>query len=101
MLKVMFVLTVLSSHADTAPVVVSQHSTFAGCQKAFRDLNAQLGQNTTAQGYKSTALRTHSYTETEVLVAGRRQPNGEADPALCDPWRPYLSPGSPEWLVLG
>jgi hypothetical protein len=71
MLKVMFVLTVLSSHADTAPVVVSQHSTFDGCQKAFRDLNAQLGQNTTAQGYKSTALRTHACTETEVLVAGR------------------------------
>ena len=71
MLKIMFVLTVLSAHAETAPVVISQHSTLEQCEKAFKDLNAQMGQNTTAQGYKSTAMRSHACTETEVWVGGR------------------------------
>jgi hypothetical protein len=71
MLKTMFVLTVLSAHAETAPVVVSQHSTLERCEKAFRDLNAQMGQNTTAQGYRSTSMRSHACTETEVWVAAR------------------------------
>ncbi len=69
MLKVMFVLTVLSSHADTAPVVISQHSTIDRCEKAFKDLNAQMAQNTSSPGYKSTAMRSHACTETEVWVA--------------------------------
>ena len=98
MLKVMFVLTVLSSHADTAPVVVSQHSTLDRCQKAFRDLNAQLGQNTTAQGYKSTSLRTHACTE---LRCGfwRKAADGESICLMrsCRPtWVPVL-----RRLVLG
>jgi hypothetical protein len=71
MLKVMFVLTVLSSHPNTAPIVISQHSTIEGCQKAYRDLNEQMGRNTKTPGYNSTAMRTYACTETEMWVATR------------------------------
>lgn len=71
MFKVLFVLTVLSAHADTAPVVISQHSSLEACQRAFKDMSVQMAQNTTSPAYKSTAMRTHSCTETEVWIAAR------------------------------
>jgi hypothetical protein len=68
MLKTMFVLTVLSGHPSTSPVITSQHSTFERREKAFRDLNAQSARNTNSAGYSSTVMRSHACTETEVWV---------------------------------
>ncbi len=68
MLKTMFVLTVLSGHPNTSPVVISQHSTLERCEKAFKDLNAQMARNTNSAGYSSTVMRSHACTETEVWM---------------------------------
>ena len=68
MLKVMFVLIVLSQHTSTAPVVISTHSTREACEKAFETLQAQFARNTTSSGYSSTTMRSHACTETEVWV---------------------------------
>ncbi len=70
MLKTMFVLTVLSGHPNTSPVVISQHSSLERCEKAFKDLNAQMARNTNSAGYSSTVMRSHACTETEVWVPG-------------------------------
>jgi hypothetical protein len=72
MLKVMFVLTVFSHHATTAPVIISQHSTSEACEKAFQSFQVQAARNTiVGGGYPTTAVRTHACTETEVWAAAR------------------------------
>jgi hypothetical protein len=69
MLKVMFVLTVLSQHNSTAPVVISQHSTSEACEKAFQSFQAQIARNPTSSGFSATTIRTHACSETEVWVS--------------------------------
>jgi len=71
MLKVMFVLTVLSLHTDTTPVVISRHSTLEACEKAFRSFQEQMARNTTASGFASTTMRSHACSETEVWIPGK------------------------------
>jgi hypothetical protein len=71
MLKVMFVLAVLSQHISTAPVVISQHSTFEACERAFQSFQAQIARNTSSSGFSSTTVRTHACSETEVWVSGK------------------------------
>jgi hypothetical protein len=68
MLKVMFVLTILTQHPDTAPVVISHHSTREACEKAYELLQEQFARNTRSSGYSSTTMRSHACTETEVWV---------------------------------
>jgi hypothetical protein len=71
MLKVMFVLTVLSQHNSTAPVVISQHSTSEACERAFQSFQAQIARNTSSSGFSSTTVRTHACSEMEVWVSGK------------------------------
>jgi hypothetical protein len=71
MLKVMFVLTVLSGHYNTSPVIISHHSSLEACEKAFASLQAQLARNTGAVSYQTTVMRSHACTETEVWLPGR------------------------------
>jgi hypothetical protein len=73
MLKMMFVLTVLSGHYNTAPVIISHHSSREACEKAFESLQTQLARNTGAVSYQTTVMRSHACTETEVWVTGREQ----------------------------
>jgi hypothetical protein len=70
MLKVMFVLTVLSGHYNTSPVIISQHSTSEACEKAFESLQAQMARNTGAVSFQTTVLRSHACTQTEIWVPG-------------------------------
>jgi hypothetical protein len=68
----MFVLTVFSHHAGTAPVIISQHSSLEACEKAFQNFQTQVARNTIAGGgFPTTAVRTHACTETEVWTANR------------------------------
>jgi hypothetical protein len=68
---VMFVLTILSQHNRTAPVVISQHSSSEACERAFQSSQAQIARNTTFSGFSSTTVRSHVCSETEVWVSGK------------------------------
>ena len=71
MLKIMFVLTVLSAHADTAPVVISQHSTLEKCEQAFKGFTAGIARNTNTPGVTTTVMRTYACAETEIWLPGK------------------------------